>query len=179
MWCVYRQRLYANVGECVIPPEEEENPYTYGDDTIYDSICYYQAPVCHLDLYDLYNLPDFEVHELVYLYLYCRKSYNVFTVFLTARFVIQYCCSVLFNPALYSVHLQPVKTSDADEKKSYVMKELYETERSFLTVLHLISQDFFNALCELICAEDVQLIFSTAKVRQNNSKYFSYNYSEV
>ncbi len=59
---------------------------------------------------------------------------------------------------------QPVKTSDADEKKGYVMKELFETERSFLTVLHLISQEFFNALCELINAEDVQLIFSTAKV---------------
>ncbi len=44
------------------------------------------------------------------------------------------------------------------------MKELFETERSFLTVLHLISQEFFNALCELINAEDVQLIFSTAKV---------------
>lgn len=43
--CVCRQRLYANVGEYSIPPEEDEDPYTYGDDTIYDSICYYQAPV--------------------------------------------------------------------------------------------------------------------------------------
>ena len=63
-------------------------------------------------------------------------------------------------------HTQPVKTTDADEKKDYVMKELYETERSFLSVLHLICKDFFSAMCELICAEDVELIFTTAKVRE-------------
>ena len=43
--CVCRERLYANVGDYSVPPDEEEDPYSYGDDTIYDSICYYQAPV--------------------------------------------------------------------------------------------------------------------------------------
>ena len=57
-----------------------------------------------------------------------------------------------------------MKTTDADEKKNYVLRELCETERSFLTVLRLISQDFFSALCELVTAEDVELLFSTAKV---------------
>ncbi len=44
---LYRERLYANVGEYPPPVEEEEDPYSYGDDTIYDSICYYQSPVRH------------------------------------------------------------------------------------------------------------------------------------
>jgi len=63
---------------------------------------------------------------------------------------------------------QPVKTSDNNEKKSYVLKELFETERSFLSVLKLVSHDFFSAMCEVICAEDVELIFSTAKVRSRD-----------
>lgn len=31
--------LYAQV------PQEEADPYGYGDETIYDSICYYRSPV--------------------------------------------------------------------------------------------------------------------------------------
>ena len=31
--------LYAEV------PQEEVDPYGYGDETIYDSICYYRQPV--------------------------------------------------------------------------------------------------------------------------------------
>ena len=30
---------------------DEEDPYGYGDESIYDSICYYQAPVSSLNLY--------------------------------------------------------------------------------------------------------------------------------
>jgi hypothetical protein len=39
-------RLYANVEELYgANPEEEEDPYSYGNESIYDSICYYQAQV--------------------------------------------------------------------------------------------------------------------------------------
>ena len=42
----HRERLYANVDELYDDsPEEEEDPYSYGNESIYDSICYYQAPV--------------------------------------------------------------------------------------------------------------------------------------
>ena len=48
--CVsYRERLYANMEEMYAQvPQEEENPYGFGDETIYDSICYYQRPVSDL-----------------------------------------------------------------------------------------------------------------------------------
>ncbi len=36
------EEMYAQV------PQEEENPYGFGDETIYDSICYYQRPVSDL-----------------------------------------------------------------------------------------------------------------------------------
>ena len=60
--------------------------------------------------------------------------------------------------------LQPTKTNDADEKKLFVLQELYETEKSFLTVLQLISQDFYSAVCDVVSQEDIDLLFSTAKV---------------
>lgn len=41
-----RERLYANVDQLYAQvPQEEGDPYGYGDETIYDSICYYQRPV--------------------------------------------------------------------------------------------------------------------------------------
>ena len=44
--CMSSDRLYANVEELYdVSPEEEEDPYSYGNESIYDSICYYQAPV--------------------------------------------------------------------------------------------------------------------------------------
>ena len=36
--------LYAQV------PQEEVDPYGYGDETIYDSICYYRPPVSDLTI---------------------------------------------------------------------------------------------------------------------------------
>ena len=41
-----RGRIYANMDELYqeVAPDEED-PYGYGDESIYDSICYYQAPV--------------------------------------------------------------------------------------------------------------------------------------
>ena len=43
---VSSDRLYANVEELYdTNPEEEEDPYSYGNESIYDSICYYQAQV--------------------------------------------------------------------------------------------------------------------------------------
>ena len=41
----YRERLYANVEDLYAEVPREEDPYGYGDESIYDSICYYQAPV--------------------------------------------------------------------------------------------------------------------------------------
>lgn len=46
LWvCLYSDRLYANVDELYDTNPEEEDPYSYGNESIYDSICYYQAPV--------------------------------------------------------------------------------------------------------------------------------------
>ncbi len=41
-----RDRLYANMDELYSQvPQEEADPYGYGDETIYDSICYYRSTV--------------------------------------------------------------------------------------------------------------------------------------
>lgn len=46
LWvCLCSDRLYANVDELYDANPEEEDPYSYGNESIYDSICYYQAPV--------------------------------------------------------------------------------------------------------------------------------------
>ena len=55
-------------------------------------------------------------------------------------------------------------TSNSDEKCNNILRELYETEKSFLNVLELISQDFYNALVDTISPEDKELLFSSAKV---------------
>lgn len=55
-------------------------------------------------------------------------------------------------------------TTDSDEKRNNILRELYETEKSFLNVLELISQDFYAALCDHISSEDNELLFSSAKV---------------
>ena len=40
-----RERLYANMDELYAQvPQEEVDPYGYGDETIYDSIVYYRRP---------------------------------------------------------------------------------------------------------------------------------------
>ncbi len=42
---LFRDRLYANMDELYAQvPQEEVDPYGYGDETIYDSICYYRHP---------------------------------------------------------------------------------------------------------------------------------------
>ena len=43
-----RERLYANMEDLYAEVPRDEDPYGYGDETIYDSICYYQAPVSHI-----------------------------------------------------------------------------------------------------------------------------------
>ena len=49
MLALYRDRLYANVEELYDSnPADEEDPYSYGNESIYDSICYYQALVSTL-----------------------------------------------------------------------------------------------------------------------------------
>ena len=64
------------------------------------------------------------------------------------------------------LHPQPVKTSDADEKKSYVLAELYETEKNVVRVLNLICYSYFSAIRQHISSEDCRLLFDTAQVRQ-------------
>lgn len=59
---------------------------------------------------------------------------------------------------------QPVRTTDADEKKAYVLAELYETEKNVVRVLHLICQSYYTAIRNLISAEDCRLLFDTAQV---------------
>ena len=47
----YRGRIYANMDELYTEvAADEEDPYGYGDESIYDSICYYQAPVSSLNV---------------------------------------------------------------------------------------------------------------------------------
>ena len=47
----YRGRIYANMDELYTEvAADEEDRYGYGDESIYDSICYYQAPVSSLKL---------------------------------------------------------------------------------------------------------------------------------
>ena len=55
-------------------------------------------------------------------------------------------------------------TTDSDEKRNNILRELFETEKSFLSVLELISQDFYSALCDHISSDDNELLFSSAKV---------------
>ena len=43
---ICRERIYANMDELYAQvPQEDMDPYAYGNEKIYDSICYYQAPV--------------------------------------------------------------------------------------------------------------------------------------
>lgn len=55
-------------------------------------------------------------------------------------------------------------TTDADEKRTNVLNELYQTEKSYLNVLELISQDFYSALVDHISSDDTELLFSAVKV---------------
>ncbi|CAI8050161.1 Guanine nucleotide exchange factor VAV2 [Geodia barretti] len=97
-------RLYANVDELYDHnPEEEEDPYSYGNESIYDSICYYQA-----------------------------------------------------QP-------QAGKATDVDEKKSFILAELYETEKNVVRVLNLICHSYHGAVKALISPEDCRLLFDTAQ----------------
>ena len=69
-----------------------------------------------------------------------------------------------------------MKSTDADEKKMYVLHELCETEKSFLNVLELISGDFYSSLCDHLNPEDVNLLFSTAKVCVTKPRAISFIY---
>ena len=60
--------------------------------------------------------------------------------------------------------LQPVRDTDADEKKKYVLKEICETERSFVVALNLICEEFFQAVHDHLSLEDSELLFAIARV---------------
>ncbi len=55
-------------------------------------------------------------------------------------------------------------TTDLDEKRTNVLNELYQTEKSYLNILEIISQDFYSALVDHISSEDAELLFSAVKV---------------
>ena len=121
--CNFRDRLYANMDELYSQvPQEEADPYGYGDETIYDSICYYRSPVSYMLLQEAEKLTGV--------------------------------CECL----------QQVGATDVDEKRTNILNELYETEKSYLTVLELISQDFYSSLVDHITSEDAELLFSAVKV---------------
>lgn len=127
LWlCLSSDRLYANVDELYDVSPEEEDPYSYGNESIYDSICYFPAPVSGQD--------------------------------------ISVVCLFLRDVRLCPLLPQPVKTTDADEKKAYVLAELFETEKNVVRVLNLICQSYFTAVRHLISAEDCRLLFDTAQV---------------
>ena len=63
--------------------------------------------------------------------------------------------------------LQPhaEKATDVDEKKSFILAELYETEKNVVRVLQLICRSYHGAVKPLISLEDCRLLFDTAQVR--------------
>ena len=54
--------------------------------------------------------------------------------------------------------------SDIDDQRTYILKELYETEKTYLGVLELIGQDFCSALRDHVSPQDNELLFSLAQV---------------
>jgi hypothetical protein len=74
--------------------------------------------------------------------------------------------------------LQQVGTTDLDEKRTNILNELYQTEKSYLTVLELISQDFYSSLVDHITSEDTELLFSAVKVNQY-FKFAAYDVSSI
>ena len=45
-----------------------------------------------------------------------------------------------------------------------MLNELYETEKSFVSVLELVSQDFYLALKDHLHPDDTELLFAIARV---------------
>ena len=58
-----------------------------------------------------------------------------------------------------------MRDTDADEKKKYVLKEICETERSFLVALKLIGEEFYQTVHDHLSQEDLDLLFTIARVR--------------
>jgi guanine nucleotide exchange factor VAV len=58
---------------------------------------------------------------------------------------------------------QAGRTTDIDEKKSFILAELFETERNVVRVLHLICHSYHAAVKQVISAEDCRLLFDTAQ----------------
>ena len=57
-----------------------------------------------------------------------------------------------------------MRDTDADEKKKYVLKEICETERSFVVALKLICEEFYQAVHDHLSLEDSELLFAIARV---------------
>lgn len=57
-----------------------------------------------------------------------------------------------------------MRDTDADEKKKYVLKEICETERSFVLALKLICEEFYQAVHDHLSLEDSDLLFAIARV---------------
>ena len=60
---------------------------------------------------------------------------------------------------------QPVKATDADEKKAYVLAELFETEKNVVRVLELICRSYYQSIRDLVSGEDCRLLFDIAQVQ--------------
>lgn len=58
-----------------------------------------------------------------------------------------------------------MRGTDSDEKKKYVLQEIYETEKSFLIGLQLICEEFYQAVHGHLSHEDSELLFDIARVR--------------
>ncbi len=54
-----------------------------------------------------------------------------------------------------------------------MLQELLETERSFLTVLEIVSQDFYLALKDVLTPDDLELLFAIARVGYGASPVLS------
>lgn len=57
-----------------------------------------------------------------------------------------------------------MRDTDADEKKKYVLKEICETERSFVVALKLICEEFYQAVHDHLSLDDSELLFAIARV---------------
>ena len=160
------ERLYANVEELY-----EEDPYKYGNESIYDSICYYQAPVC-THTYIVYTCTCIIIRVDLARWSTCTCTHDRYSVYVCVRRKRERereregggreggrdSCVLVVTLR------QPVKATGGDEAKAHVLRELFETEKNVVRVLELICKKYCNSVKEYISPEDCRLLFDTAQV---------------
>ena len=60
-----------------------------------------------------------------------------------------------------------------DEKKTFILQELYDTEKNVVRVLKLICHSYHASVKPLISVEDSRLLFDTAQVHRDCLTHFT------